>query len=410
MIFKFAWKNIFRNYKSNITLIILMVIGVVSLILAYGYIQNTFKGLKQSSIHNGIGHFQIMHEKEKIGDTNITLEFGIKPNEYKEIKKAINKNEYQIKAIMPRLEFSGIISKDDKSTVFLGKGIDPVHESNFSSVFLKIIKGKNLGLDFEHPNKNEVIIGRELAYILKAKVGDEITLMSTTVDGAINAIDLTLSGIFVTGVQAVDKRTIITSLEISKELLRTNKISKVVVGLYNTNISKPIFEKTKSYMKDSKFSFYFWEELSLFYKAVVSLYTSFFLFLGGLILFVVISTVFGLVNSSVISKTKEIGMLKANGFSNKEVLFLITLEILIVSFIAMFIAFTLGQASIYLINSMQITLPPPPARTQGVPLQLEFAVFESMLIALCLPVISLIASIKPSIKGARLKISQALRS
>ena len=407
---KFAWKNFFRNSKSNFTLVFLMVFGVLALIIAYGFIQSTFTGLKESSIHRGIGHFQIMDKKEKLGDTDTPLEFGISPKEYKTIHKAIMKNIDEVEAIMPRVSFSGIISKDEKSTIFMGSGVDVVDESKFASVFIEIIKGKNLGLDFDNPSKNEVILGRELAQILKAKVGDDITLMATTVDGAINAIDLEVSGIFVTGIEEVDKRAILTPLKIAQEILRTDKITKVVVGLYETDKAKEIYNKTKINMKDTRLSFYFWEELSMFYKAVVSLYNTFFTFLGGLILLVVLSTVFGSVNASVISRTKEIGMLKANGFTNNEVLSLIFLEVLILSCIAMVLAFILGQSAIFLINAMQLTMPPPPGSTQGYPLQLEHVVIESIIISTTLPVIALLASLKPAFKGARLKIAQALRS
>ncbi len=409
-ILRFAWKNFFRNSKSNITLVFLMVFGVLALIVAYGFIQSTFTGLKESSIHRDIGHFQIMDKREKLGDTDTPLEFGIESDEYEMIKKAIMKNIDKVEAIMPRVSFSGIISKDEKSTIFMGSGIDVIDESKFASVFIKIIDGKNLGLDFENPDKNEVIIGRELALILKANVGDDITLMSTTVDGAINAIDLVVSGIFVTGIEEVDKRAILTPLQVSQEILRTDKITKVVVGLYDTDEAQSVFDETKKHMKDTRLSFYFWEELSMFYKAVVSLYNTFFAFLGGLIALVVLSTVFGSVNSSVISRTKEIGMLKSNGFTNNEVLSLIFLEVLILSFIAMIIAFVLGQSVIYIINVMQLTMPPPPGSTEGYPLQLEHVVFESILICVTLPFVSLLASLRPAFKGARLKIAQALRS
>ena len=86
---KFSLINLRRNKKANITIAILMILGVASLIFSYGFIKMTFYGLGEQMIHQGIGHFQIQNPKEKEDKGEYPLEFGIKTDDYSHIKKNI---------------------------------------------------------------------------------------------------------------------------------------------------------------------------------------------------------------------------------------------------------------------------------------------------------------------------------
>ena len=366
----------------------------------------SFKALKELTIKRDLGHMQIMDTRFKNYQEEYTLQYGITKKDLKQIMQNLQVYNNEIQAIMPRIEFTGLISKGEKTLSFGGKGIDPLAEVPFASTFIKIIEGKNLGLDFEKPYKYEVIIGRELALALKAKVGDELTIMSTTIDGAINAIDLELSGIFTSGVNQRDLRSIIVPIKVAGEILRTDKITKLVLGLYHT---KDLEKINKNLKIKSPLKIYTWEELADFYQAVVKLYTIFFTFLGILIYLVVIATVFGSIYSLVLEKVKEFGILKANGFSDMKVLSLILLEIFFLSLFCAFASFIISNILIFIINYAEINMPPPPGGVESYPLMLNSDIKNIIYISLSLPIICVLASIKPALKAKKLKISDALR-
>lgn len=406
---KFALINLERNKKTNITIGLLMVFGIASLIFSYGFIKMTFYGLGEQMIHQGIGHFQIQNPKEKNDKGEYPLEFGITTDDYSNIIKILDKYE-NIEALMPRIEFSGIISYEDKSTIFMGNGVNSENESIFASVFITLKDGKNLGLDFDNPKKDEVILGEKLAKYLSVKAGDIITIMVNASDSSLNAIDAIVSGIFSTGIEQIDKRLIMTPLFLAKELMKTEKITKLSVGLSSTSLSKKISDEVKEELKNSQYNIYYWKDLAPFYKKVVNLYTSFFVFLGGIIIFIVLSTVLGSVSNMVTSRIKEIGMLKANGFSNNSIVSLVLLEVLILSAIASVIAFISSHIGMEIINNLGLTMPPPPGSEKEYPLAFSHIWLESILISISLIFISILASIKPSISAGKLKIADALRS
>ena len=58
----------------------------------------------------------------------------------------------------------------------------------------------------------EIMLGEGLARNLNAKPGTGLTLMASTTDGAMNALDVTVKGIISTGVPALDKRIVYTDI------------------------------------------------------------------------------------------------------------------------------------------------------------------------------------------------------
>ena len=407
---KFATINLKRNKKSNITISMLIIFGASALIFSYGFMQFSFFGLGESMIHQSVGHFQIQDEREKNNKGEYPLEFGISPKDYKDIKQKLVKYDEDIQALMPKLEYSGIISGEEKSTIFLGQGVDSMSETVFASVFLKMVDGKNLGLDFDNPNKDEVIIGHKLADQLMLKVGDYATIMVSASDSSLNAIDVMVSGTFSTGIDDIDKRLIMTSIKLSQELMKTDKITKLSVGLFDTELSKGISDDVASGLKGSNYSVYYWKDLASFYRSVVDLYNNFFNFLGGIIMIVVVSSVLGSVSNLVSQKTREFGMLKANGFSNQDIISLVLLEVFILSVISVIIAFVGSHILMEAINNMGLMMPPPPGSNNEYPLAFAHVWVESLIICVSIVIVALLSSVKPSLDASRLKIADALRA
>lgn len=75
------------------------------------------------------------------------------------------------------------------------------------------------------------MIGEGLAAILKAKVGSELSLMSATSTGALNALDVVVVGIFSTGVPDLDKRQLYLPIQAGQQLLQSDKISELNIYL-----------------------------------------------------------------------------------------------------------------------------------------------------------------------------------
>src|ERR1051325_3037344 len=73
-----------------------------------------------------------------------------------------------------------------------------------------------------------VIIGKGLADELNVKPGDYLTLMTTTVNGSLNAADVRVAGVFATGVKESDDRAVKMPLAGAQSLLQTHKVEKLL--------------------------------------------------------------------------------------------------------------------------------------------------------------------------------------
>ena len=79
-----------------------------------------------------------------------------------------------------------------------------------------------------------ILLGSELARLMKAQPGSGLTLLSTTTSGSLNATDVIVKGVVTMGVPEVDKRLVFTDIATAQKLLLTDKVSTLSVYLHET--------------------------------------------------------------------------------------------------------------------------------------------------------------------------------
>jgi putative ABC transport system permease protein len=132
-----------------------------------------------------------------------------------------------VRQVLPRVEFSGLISNGDKSTVMMAAGIDPDAEFAIKGPFLTLTAGHVLASG----QPLTVMLGEGLARSLKAQPGSSLTLLASTTEGALNALDVTVQGIFSASIADVDRRLVYTDVVTAQKLLVTPRTSSLGVFL-----------------------------------------------------------------------------------------------------------------------------------------------------------------------------------
>ena len=89
-----------------------------------------------------------------------------------------------------RLGFSGLISTGDTTTAFVGTGVQPDGERDLSSLAV-VVDGKDLA----SRDPRGITLGLGLARAFGVKPGDDLTLLTTTKGGAINALAVKVRGV-----------------------------------------------------------------------------------------------------------------------------------------------------------------------------------------------------------------------
>ena len=404
--FKFARlaaKNVFRNTRRTVITGLVLVFGATALILAGGFISSSFRGLRENTIHGELGHIQVYNGQYFGREEDRPLEYGI--TDADSLRKMISALPH-VEYAMVRIDFLGLISNGDKSVIYLGKGIEPALESRLTDYSRAIDSGSFLPTTPTNAADAEVMIARGLAKSLHAKIGDYLTMMSTTTNGALNALDVRVAGIYSTGVPEYDERALMVRLETARQLLNTRRSSKLVVVLDKTDETMAVASAIQKMLPDVALRR--WDQLATFYQAVVRLYSAIFLFLGVIIFIVVVLSCSNTMMMSIFERTKEIGTQLAVGTSRIRLLLNFLYEGLTIGVLGGTAGLALAFGLTQLIDHAGIIMPPPPGLTRGYPLHVDIVPAVFLGVFVVITVMTVLSTIIPALKASRLKIVDAL--
>lgn len=423
---KIAIRNIFKHKTRSIITLSAIAFGAISLIFVGGYFEDVFYKVREAYIHGQTGHIQIFKkgflEKGATEPFNYLIE---NPGEIINIVKSVK----GVNTAAARIEFNGLLSTGENTVSFVGQGVDPSVEkavlaSSSAASYALLQSRKNVTRDSDisgmiieagQPLTSEdaysIIVGRGLAAGINAKPGDGLILVTNTISGSINALDVTLKGSFFSAAKAFDDRFIRLPLPTAQKLLHTESVQSLIVMLEKTEYTDRVKAELERIFKENNFDLEMrtWATITDFYEKTVDLFSRLFLVVKIIITIIVVLSIYNTMNMAVIERTNEIGTIMALGTRRRGVLKLFLFEGLGLGLIGGFIGIIAGIAITRLIAYIGIPMPPPPGST--FPWVSEPMVIPSVIIFSfsLLIVTSLVSSLYPAYKASRLEIADALR-
>ena len=88
---RIAFRNVFRNRRRSAITLLVIVFGAVGLILFGGYKQQTFRGLRESTIRSRLGHLQIYKRGFATNEAKKPLELGL--DNVAELRRAVESDK-----------------------------------------------------------------------------------------------------------------------------------------------------------------------------------------------------------------------------------------------------------------------------------------------------------------------------
>jgi len=409
---RLAWRNLLRNGRRTLITLLVSSAGFAALAIVAGYMEFTFYGLQEMTICRGFtagggtGHLQIFRKEALDREERFPLEYGIGQNQT--IQSEIEK-EKNVLATIPRIEFNGLISNGEKSISFLGTGVVPEKEIKLIDYWNQTNKMTNSGrmdnsayLNLAKGAPNGVLVGEEMAKALDAKVGTNLMLMSTTVDGAVNAVDVTVAGIARNPMKSIDRYYLVSHLETAQNLMFTDKVSKIVVVLNNTGNTQSAIPSISRRINGSgssgSFSIVPWQSLAEYYYSVRDAYNIIFSFTGIIVVVIVFLSCANTMLMATMERVREIGTLKAIGISNSWISLMFLLEGFFIGLLSVAGGIVLKFLFSIIINNSGFRMPPPPGMTSSYLLNIfpamEFLPWISMLVIASTTLSGLLALIK----------------
>lgn len=358
--FKFAWLNALRNRRRSAVTVTIGALGTAAILLAGGFALFTYQGLAQSAART-TGHLIVGTPEHFERDEDTPLQHGLA--DVAALRKQLLADP-GVRHVLPRVEFSGLISNGDKSTVMMAAGIDPDAEFAVKGPFLTVVAGAVL----VSGETRHVMLGTALARSLKATPGTSLTLLASTTEGALNAMDVTVKGVVSTGIPELDSRLVYTDVGTAQSLLVTQRVSSLGVFLSGMEATAPAQQRFAAALPQLRIQT--WLDQATFYRSVKQLYNRIFGALGAIIGVIVVFVVTNAVAMAIVERTREIGTLRALGTSSAQLTRSFALEGLLLGGCGAVLGSLLALVVSSALLVFPVEMPPPPGRSNGYPLQI----------------------------------------
>ena len=405
-----ALRNLGRNRRRTLLSLLVVAAGAAALILTAGFVRFSFEGLAEAIIRGGLGHLEVAPARDVRG-TDSSLERWARPpgwSAWEGLREAIEGRPH-VRAAGALIQFAGVANLKERSTSFLGMGVEPDRERRMG-MEVKLRGGEDLPAQAPPEGEDQVLLGVGLARALGAGPGDTVTLVAATASGSLDAIDVTVCGLITTGLQELDGRLLKTHVVTAQRLLGTTSVSALVVGLDDAAHTQAARADILSLpaLSGGDFLVQDWETRAPFYHQVRALYGGIFVFLGTLVFALVTLSTSNTLLMSVLERVREFGTLRAIGTSRGQVAALVVLEALWLGLLGGLMGGGLGLGLTLIINARRIRMPPPPGAADPLVLALKSEPADFALALAFMVLVLGVASLLPALRVVRLRIVEAL--
>jgi putative ABC transport system permease protein len=337
---KLGWKNIWRNKKRTFLTLFAIAYGITAVVFIKSYIAGVTNNSIEQIVRTQSGHIKIAHSEY------LRLE-RIMPKEYMVANPAVFEqaaNEIEgVETVDQRVKFHTLLNFEDANEPAVAVGVDPSIADKTMLLSQTVVAG-----DYMDDSGKTLIIGKTLADKLGAGVGDELLLVTTDINYSTYALPFKIAGLFETGYSSLDKHVLYIPIAKGREMLDCgNGAHEILVFLKDPEaapaVAAQLEESNPLKGADSGYRIVPWQKNSV----VESFYPFFENIVGkvmGLIMLIVALVILNTMLMAVMERYKEIGIFKALGFKNKEVLGLILMESFYVGLLGSLVGGALGGA------------------------------------------------------------------
>lgn len=398
-----SWRNIWRNPKRSIVMLLAIGIGLWGGIFAASFAFGLMEQRRKTSIEQHISHLQI-HNPEFLNDDNIRNSIA----NFENLKQMLDSMP-EVKAFTSRTQLSGMIAAANLTTGVKIIGVDPQLEGSTTNLESNTVEG----IYFDDEWRNPILVGRTLAEKLKVQERSRIVLTFQDASNEIVSASFRVCGIFQTSNTTYDEMNVyVRQADLTNYLDSTLNITEIAIILNNFDDASGVAENIKSSFPE--LTVRTWAEVSPELSYLTEMASVMLTFILGIIL---MALAFGLVNTMLMSvheRIQELGMLMAIGMNKKKIFSMILLETSYLTFIGAAVGVVLGTTTVSLMGRIGINLGAVGGDS------LNYMGFDSIVYPSLAPslfatltvlvvITAFIAAVFPALKALRLTPSEAVK-
>jgi lipoprotein-releasing system permease protein len=341
--------------------------------------------------------------------------------EYRDVMKTSAEIDPEVTAVQPFIFAEMLVTrgKGELSGVAI-KGVDPKLVRGVLDLEKHMIEGSTdiLGAEVPAGELPPIIMGKELAHKLKAKVGDDVTVVVplSNIDfdtwraksSAPRTRKFRVKGIFYSGFDEYDRRLMYTSLHDTQELVgRGDQVMGVELKVKDVDRAGEIARKLERALGGMPYQVQDWYELNHNLFTALNLQKLALVIILTLIIIVAAVNMISALTMMVTDKTREIAILKSMGATSSSVARVFQILGFAIGGIGTVIGVAVGLVTCYVVSAYGYHLDPKVYLIDRLPIDVRW--FEVVLVAGITLVISLGATWAPAQSAASLRPVEGLR-
>ncbi len=407
-IIKIAFRNLLRSGRRTFLTASLITIGVM-FVLVYAALSGSFKSYMVGEITDSmLGHIQI-HKKGYVASVdNLPLDKNLNVKQIEKITAVLDENKF-VESYTFRLKLGTMFSNYVSSTGIRLNGIDPQKEAKTLPLFSSRLDG----LKTSDLKQGSILVPELIAKGMNVKKDATVVLVATNQKGSVNGMNFKVAGT-ISPISGPGGRDGYIHIKDVKKLLRLKgvEVSEVVIRLKDPESLKKAMELLKplSEIKNQKgkpvFELHTWKKLSPFYN-IVKMLDVMDMSIKIILISIVLISILNVMVMSVYERIKEIGTIAAMGTTPNTIIKLFLSEGLMLGVFGAIVGSTLSLIIVYVINVVGISF--SFGRQGALTLNPTLSLGEVVGVGVIVIAISLLASISPARKAAKLNPVDALR-
>ena len=344
--FAIALKSIKTNLSRSIVTVLLTAFSTAVLIFSSTLMDGQHQIILKNAVEVYPGYIQITNKKFRDTPSFDNLIFD---------KNAVTqklKLHADIQTITSRFETSALFSSNSKTVGAMITAIEPEKESQVSKLKSALIKGAYLNSQDE----NALYIGKELAKRLKVDVGAKLSLISNAADYSFCADNVTVKGIFQTGLYEFDANSAFLNRSYFDEVFLSHNIATHIIILPQDPVLADSLSHNIQTELDNTLISESWKTFMESLLKAMELDSIFGYITLGIFFIVIFFVIMIYTLLIVFSRVKEIGVLRAIGTTSKEILSMLVFESTLLSLLGVLIGGLIGGYLAYYFHIHPIEL------------------------------------------------------
>jgi ABC-type lipoprotein release transport system permease subunit len=347
---KISWRNLWRNPRGTLLTALALGLGLALLLISLGLLDGGHEQAIADGVRFGPGHvvIQAMGYQDTGSDELLlparvvsSIEGFLQTGDMKHV----------VRGVSPRLLATGLLSSSTNASGVRIMGVIPEDERAVSLIPQRMVEGTYLSND----RLSGVVIGAELARKLEVRIGSKVVLMTQALrqpgtetrnatGEEMQSTLLRVSGIFRTGLQAVDANIIHLPLSVAQTLLGVadGQVTQVALLLEQEGDATLVARALRKQLAGAPVEILTWRESIPMLAQILGLDHAFNYVMNGVILAMVGLGILNTILMRVLERRYEFGVCKALGLRPRQLAVMVIGESLALTAISLALGLAWG--------------------------------------------------------------------